>query len=517
MRRSVVAAPSAQSADAGRAVAESGGSAVDVAIAATLAAMTTELGIVSGGGGAYLTIVAPGHDAVVIDGYVEMPGRGRASDRPVSVDLASMEYGGGVDTYVGWGSVATPGALAAFEHAWRRFGTSTWPELLEPSIALAEDGFSVSSASAYYLGFSHDVVYGWDPETVPVYHRSDGSAVSEGDIVTNPPLADTWRTVARNGASVLMTGELGDALALASHDRGGLITRRDLSEYRVVERPPLVSTVGDWRVATNAPPAVGGITMTALLRLTRESEHTSRHPRAVADHAEAQAAVFGHRRTALDGDRDRLAASSDLLASIADGGFAQASGAPSTVHVSAVDTDGVACAITASAGYGAGVTIPGTGFGLNNCLGEIELTSEGLHALAPGTRLMSNMAPTIATHDDGTVIAIGSPGADRITSALALTLHAHLVDGVPLGEAVAAPRFHVELRDDQPTLAYEPGVDVGLADGFALRPFDDLSMFFGGVQAARRNADGSLDGFADPRRAGDVRIGGTDHVRRGDT
>src|SRR5215208_659273 len=67
----------------------------------------------------------------------------------------------------------------------------------------------------------------------------------------------------------------------------------------------------------------------------------------------------------------------------------------STAHVSAVGSEGNACAITASSGYGSGATVPGTGLMLNNCLGEPELNRLGLHALTPGTRLASNMSPTV--------------------------------------------------------------------------------------------------------------------------
>ena len=91
---------------------------------------------------------------------------------------------------------------------------------------------------------------------------------------------------------------------------------------------------------------------------------------------------------------------------------------PSTIHTSAVDTDGLACSITTSAGYGAGVMIPGTGMWLNNSLGELELQPHGLARFGPGDRLPSNMAPTVARRTDGKVMAIGSPGADRITTAI---------------------------------------------------------------------------------------------------
>ncbi len=125
---------------------------------------------------------------------------------------------------------------------------------------------------------------------------------------------------------------------------------------------------------------------------------------------------------------------------------AHASG--STVHVSVVDDNGMACATTASAGYGSGATIPGTGILMNNCLGEPELNRRGVHALRPGTRLGSNMAPSVGRHADGSVLAIGSPGADRITTALLQVLGGHALGGLDLQAAVDAPRLHVRHLDD---------------------------------------------------------------------
>ena len=93
---------------------------------------------------------------------------------------------------------------------------------------------------------------------------------------------------------------------------------------------------------------------------------------------------------------------------------------------------------------------------LNNCLGEPELNRLGLHALAPGTRLASNMAPSVARHDGGASLAVGSPGADRITTALMQVLARHCLLGVPLQEAIDAPRVHVRIEPDgSPSVQHE--------------------------------------------------------------
>jgi len=179
--------------------------------------------------------------------------------------------------------------------------------------------------------------------------------------------------------------------------------------------------------------------------------------------------------------------------------------APSTSHVSAVDSAGLACAITASAGYGSGAMVEGTGFWLNNSLGELDLLTKGLSGLVPGTRLASNMAPTIARRQsDGAVLAIGSPGASRITTAIAQVLANFAGKNMNLADAVMQPRLHVELGANPGTIAFEPGLPVSSMQDLKPRPFDGPSMYFGGVQAVFGSPRNGLYGIADARRGGSV-------------
>ena len=221
--------------------------------------------------------------------------------------------------------------------------------------------------------------------------------------------------------------------------------------------------------------------------------------------AQIQRAVLGYRQEHLDDGDDREAAAA-LLLEKAESGELLAS--PSTVHTSAVDTEGLACASTTSAGYGSGVMIPGTGLWLNNSLGELELLPDGGRALETGSRLPSNMVPTIARRDDGAVLAVGSPGASRITTSVAQVLHNFVQLGMPLREAVAHARLHVEVFEGEPTVAFEPGVPIEPFDDLVLRRFPDMSMYFGAVGAAMWDPVGGLFDAADPRRDGMVAVGG---------
>ncbi len=503
-----LAAPNDGSARAGEAVAQLGGDAVDVAVAAMFAALVSEPGISSLGGGGFVTIGggSDGQPPITIDGSVVVPGRGR-DPAAVAAEPARLflEYGGGTEMLIGPASVAVPGTLTALELAHRRFGRIGWAEVVAPSIQLARDGFQLGSAAAHYLGFAGEPLFGLDPSASAVLTGTGGIALGLGDRMRMPELASFLERVAAEGAAALMSGDVAAALAAQMDEQGGLLTARDLADYRPIVRPSLLVHSSGWTFGTNPGPAVGGAVLAAMLTLLESGAG----PVALAEMVEVQREVLSYRVRELDRAPDRVAAVRSMLQQAAAGrlnGLRHGPKAPSTVHVSAVDADGQACAITASAGYGAGVSVPGTGVWLNNCLGEPELTRGRLR---PGERLVSNMAPTVGRHEDGRVLAIGSPGADRIATAVLQTLAA-LIGGASLADAVRRPRVHVSVDDEGTPLRVEYEADVLSAEqvpdaaGLPWRRHEPLSMFFGGVGAALLGSAGRLAGAADPRRDGAV-------------
>jgi gamma-glutamyltranspeptidase/glutathione hydrolase len=212
--------------------------------------------------------------------------------------------------------------------------------------------------------------------------------------------------------------------------------------------------------------------------------------------------VLGYRREHLDVATDREHAARALLAEV---GLPQR-GSASTAHISVVDSTGAACAITASSGYGSGATVPGTGLWLNNCLGEHEL-NKGPRP-APGVRLASNMAPTVGRSSDGGVLAIGTPGADRITTALTQVLASFANGHTDLQHAIDRPRLHLHYLDDTAESArIEAEENMPLPDlDLPVRRHQPLSMYFGGVGAAHLAPTGEITAAADPRRAGAVAV-----------
>lgn len=499
-----VASSSQLAADMGAAVAGRGGNAVDTAIAAALASMNTEPGVCGLGGGGFVNVWPADGPAVVVDGYAAAPGLGLPGDRLGTGGVeVFVRYGGGVRTVVGPGSVAAPGAVAALGAASVRFGALPWVELFGPVIEAIEDGFPLPDACHQYLEASADCVFGQDRDGWDCLHDEHGHLKPPGATIRVPHLADSLRRVARRGAREFYSGELGRRIADHVQARGGTLTRRDMAEYRAKFREPLVTPVNRWQVATNPSPALGGVILTAMLTLMA-GEYPSLPSGPVARQIAVQRLVLGYRNRQR-GDSRRVERELDRLMARVDRQELHFLGSPSTVQTSAVDGTGLGCSITLSTGYGSGLMPAGTGIWLNNCLGELELIPEALAGPSPGARLPSNMAPTIARNGRGSTLAIGSPGADRITTALLQVLEQHLLRGKPLAASIGAPRVHLEYDGDSPRLAHEP-VGALPADAPAPRPFGAHSMYFGGVAAARADRDGQVQAAADPRRAGGTRV-----------
>lgn len=501
-----MAATSPAAVDAGLFAVHEGGNAVDAAIAAMVVSMSTEPGIVSLMGGAFVTVWRAGGDPVVVDGNVEMPGRGMPDERfGAGVREITTAYGGGTMLYAGHGSVATPGALAALGAAHRDYGSGDWAATLLPAERVCRDGYRVGAAAASYLAICADNVFGWDPYTRPNVRRADGTPLVAGDVQTNPELADTLGLIAREGSAFGYSGELGRALAADMGERGGLVTAADLTAYRAVTRGPLFLEVADWRLATNPPPSIGGPMLALMLR-----EVVQRGQATAADLIEIQRHVLSYRASVHDYSQDLENDGWDVLDIAQQQGLPGLPTSSSTAHVSTVDSDGNACAITASSGYGSGATVPGTGMMLNNCLGEPELNRLGLHSLPPGTRLASNMAPTIGRSSGGEVLAIGTPGADRITTALMQVLWRYCLLGVPLQQAIDAPRLHVRVAGEGVRVEHEDGGEIwaaAAAAGLEAVSHGPHAMFFGGVGAARLTADGMLGAAGDGRREAATGVG----------
>jgi gamma-glutamyltranspeptidase/glutathione hydrolase len=475
--QAAVAAGDRQSVEAAVAVLRAGGNAVDAAIGAGFAAAVAEPGLTSLGGGGFLLTRRPTGQTQVLDFFVDAPGQGLPPGElaphftPVTVVFSDAEQ----VFHAGFGSVAVPGVLSGYLAAHRQLGRLPLPDVVAPATTLARLGARLSPTQAEVLQLLRSI-FALTPEATHLF-LGGGTPPNAGDNFTNPEYAEFLAQLGSLDPQSWVEIPQTQALLGRMQTSGGLLTLDDLASYRVQTREPHHVDYRGARLTTNPPPSFGGSIVCAALRELDGGQHdVAPSPRSLVE-------ALHHATEAQKGQRTA------------------ASSSKGTTHVSVIDADGMVASMTTSNGSCSGVLVPGTGVQLNNMMGEADLHPDGFHDAEPGTRVASMMAPSLLDLADGSVVAIGSGGSERIRSALLQTV-THLVAGRALAEAVAAPRVHF----DGTTSQLEP--DVAAAVAAELEPLGPVnrwsrsSMYFGGVNAVRRHPDGRLEATGDARRHG---------------
>jgi gamma-glutamyltranspeptidase/glutathione hydrolase len=491
--RGAVAAGHPLTAQAGARVLEAGGNAVDAAVAAAFVSWVAESPLTGPGAGGFMLVHrASDRSTRVFDFFVAVPGLGLDGPRRLEMDSVDVDFSGGSTQifHIGGASVAVPGAALGLEQAHRSFGTLPWQELVGPAIQLARDGVELTRAQAY-LHAILDLILRHTPESRAVYEL-DGERLSAGDVLVQGDLAGTLELLAERGAGELYHGELADAVVRHLEGCDGYVTRRDLEEYRVVRRRPVHAEFRGHEFLSNPPPSAGGILIAWGLGLLPEAG-----PPGSADAIAALATVMRQQAGA------RLA--DGFEASLHRGGVAkllEERGAVvmrGTTHISVVDGEGNAVALTASTGSGSGIVVPGTGIHVNNMLGEFDLAKSP----RPGARLSSGMSPSIVLHDGRPRLVVGSAGSLRLRGAVMQIVVNVIGHGLEVRHAIERPRVHLEGEH----LHCEGGHDPAELDrleelGWDVVRWRRQNLYFGGAAAVEMRDDGSLAAAGDPRRGG---------------
>ncbi|MBA2460802.1 MAG: gamma-glutamyltransferase [Actinobacteria bacterium] len=446
--RAAVAAGHPATVAAGIEILEDGGTAADAAVAACLASCVAETvmtGLLGGGHAIYWD----GVGAWNLDCFVDVPSGNGAP--PVELHVPFGEEL--VHYAVGPGTCAVPGLPAGLGALHRRFGRLPWPRLVEPAIRIARSGVSLPPAHAACLAMLAPV-YTMNEDGAAIY-APKGRLLEAGDRLHQPGLAAALEILALEGPRSPYDGSIAEALLYGVE--GVPLSRADLERYEHRwEQPVGVSWAGH-RFVTREGLSRVPATLTRLPELLRLDATGRVHA--------LLAALEGRD---LDGD---------------------------TTNLVVADADGQACVLTSSLGLGTGDFVPGYDLHLNSMLGETELV-RAPHA--PGDRMPSMMAPSIAFDSDGIALAIGSAGGTRLRTALVSVASSILDEGLEPVEAVARPRFHPAGE----LVNAEPGVDeeaLGQLEeaGRSVRRWPAQHHYFGGVSAIGRSG-----AAGDPRRSG---------------
>jgi gamma-glutamyltranspeptidase/glutathione hydrolase len=430
-----------EGAQAGMAALRDGGNAVDAAVTAALAAAVVALPScgIGGYGGAAAVGLASGK-VTAIDFNTEAP-----SNPPAN----PPDHG--------WLSAGTPGTLAGLDLALHRYGTRTFRQCLAPAIRLASEGFEVTAALEAAIR-NRRTMLAADPGSAALL-LPDGQPPKPGSVFRNPALAKLLESLARdNSSEAFYRGPHARHIAAAFASGGGTLTAQDLGAYEAREVSPLRIRLAAYDVFT-APLASGGATTLQALAAIRLLPYGDARRRA---HARIEAlrlawqdrlSLFGDPRfvdvpiAQLLGDdyaeitaaRVRRAVEAAKPLSLPENNYTSSG----TIHISAFDAQGNCCAITLTHGdgFGACVTVPDLGLILGHGVSRFERTPGHPNAVGPRKSPLHNMCPAVVMRDSRPVLAIGATGGKRIPSAVCDVLVSHLLDGLPLDQAVAAPRI----------------------------------------------------------------------------
>lgn len=473
--RGAIAAGHPLTAQVGADVLRAGGNAVDACVAASFASWVTESPLTGPGGGGFMVVhTARDGRTRVVDFFVAQP-----SGRVGEMEEAEVPFAGETTQLfrIGPASVAVPGTLAGLEEAHRLWGTLPWRELAAPAVVLAREGVRMTRAQAH-LHALLDVILRHSPEGRALY--GGDAPLAAGARFRSEELATSLELIAEQGAKALYGGELGRTIVRWLRANGGGLAQRDLREYRVVRRRPVATRFRGSVFLSNPPPASGGVLVClGLKRLARGELSAERVAAALAEQARART-LPGFARLLYRG------------------GLAKhVLGVGGTTHISVLDAAGNAASLSISTGSGSGVIVPGTGFQLNNMLGEWDLVSHGA-PLRPGTRLTSMMAPSVALERGRVRLVLGSAGSVRLRGAVMQVAANVLGRGLGVREAIERPRLHPE----EGVVHCEGGTadeDAARLEelGWEVTRWRRLNLFFGGVSAVEPGA-----AAGDPRRGG---------------
>jgi gamma-glutamyltranspeptidase / glutathione hydrolase len=519
-RQAMVVSGSAIASQVGRDILQQGGNAVDAAVAVgfALAVVHPEAGNIGGGG---FMIIRPRSGKVQALDYRETAPALATRDM-----YRSASEDGSVTGHL---SAGVPGAVAGLSEAHRRYGRLPLAAVIQPSIRLALEGFTVDEYRSRSIGedSARLVLF---PASRTTFLPADRPP-QPGSIFRQPELGATLEAIRDSGAAGFYRGRVAELLVAEMRRGGGIISLRDLAEYRAIWRDPIEITYRGYTIYSMPPASSGGVTMGEILNIMEGFNPLPPFGSAALIHREAEAMrrAFTDRNTYL-GDPafvrnpvDRLLSkqyAADLRRQIGERASptpvfepAPAAGS-STTHYSVVDAEGnaVSCTTTLNNSYGSAVTVTGAGFLLNDEMDDFA-TSPGepnmyglvqgeANAIAPGKRMLSAMTPSIVLNPEKQLyLVVGTPGGPRI-----ITMVYHVISNVidhrmSLADAVMVPRMHHQGLPD--SLMVE-------SNGFPPQTLDSLRARghaisergkWGDVEGIIRTVQG-WEGVSDPRLGG---------------
>jgi gamma-glutamyltranspeptidase / glutathione hydrolase len=523
--------------DAGLAMLQQGGNAVDAAAATALAISVVEpfsAGI--GGGGFLLLRRAQTGTVQALDFRERAPKR---ATRDMYLDKqGKVRSRASLDGHLAAG---IPGTVAGLYTVHREYGKLPWAAVVAPAIALAENGFPVSSRFVTFARLRQDAI-NKNPAAREVFTRR-GILYKPGELLIQRDLARTLRKIATDPKS-FYTGDIARSIAADMAKNGGIITLEDLKNYTPIWRNPICGNFRSYQICAMSPPSSGGVHLLQILNIIGDTK-LEKLGRQSADSlhllAESMRIAYADRAEYL-GDPDFVSVPVKALTGRNYGKFRRSQiqmskarrsnqvkavdaqtlsrfgwESPETTHLTVVDSDRnvVSLTFTVNGRFGAGAVAAGTGILLNNEMDDFAaapgvpnlsgLLGGEANSIAPGKTPLSSMTPIIVSENGKFRLAAGAPGGSTIiTTVLQIVLNV-LVYDMNVGEAVSAPRIHHQWMPDRLQVESR-GFDTATLDELRRRGHKIQEREnWGNANAIVLTSDGWLEGAADRRGEGAAR------------
>ena len=484
-KKGMVATPNTEASEIGVAILKKGGSAVDAAIAVSFAlAVLRPQSTGLGGGGFLLAYDHKNKKTVALNFREYAPLKARAD---MYIKNGKPEPNLALDGAL---SVAVPRFIAGLGDIYDHYASKKipWPELVQPAIDLAENGFVVYPHLAVALESRKEVIARFKPSAK--IFLPQGKPLKEGDLLVQKDLAKTLKIIAQKGWSGFYEGSVAAAIIRTVQLGGGIMTIDDLWKVEPIETEPMEGHYHHYKIVSMPPPSSGGITLIEALNILDNFPLSRQGPynfKTVHEIVEAMRRAFLDRARYL-GDPGFVRMpikgllSKEYAKSLAES-ISLEKATPSTelsppnfetpesnstTHFSIVDGEGNAVASTQTINqyFGSGMVAEGTGIVLNDEMDDFSiqpgvpngfgLLGSEANAIAPGKKPLSSMSPTFVFNPKGELImALGSPGGPRIITAVLETILNRIDFKASFLDAVAAKRYHHQWMPDQ--LEYEAG------------------------------------------------------------
>ena len=515
-------------------VLKQGGNAVDAAVTAGFVLAVTQPRSGNIGGGGFMLISSEKNQEVVAIDYREKAPKA-AFEKMFQDEKGEVVKERSRFSHL---SAGVPGTVAGFALALENYGTISLAKAIAPAIDLAENGFVIPERFAEGLLKREERLKAW-PAGKKLFYKADGSFYKAGDLFVQKDLAATLKRIAKHGTKGFYEGETAELIAKDMQANKGLITLKDLKEYKVSIRKPVHGTYRGYDVYSMSPPSSGGTHIIQILN-TLEAYPIGRygHNSAQTIHlmAEAMKQAYADRAEYL-GDSDFVKVprqgltskkyAAQIRANI-DPFIARASkdiepgDAPNyesdeTTHFSIADAYGnaVSNTYTINFSYGSGIVVPGAGFLLNNEMDDFSakpgvanaygLLGGEANKIEPEKRMLSSMSPTIVKKDGKNVIVTGSPGGSRIITTTLQVIMNVIDHGMNIQSAVNAPRIHHQWLPDE--IRIESGISPDtIARLQTMGHTVSQKSAMGAIQSVYIS-EGVFYGAADPRRSTALAVG----------